>query len=72
MTAREKMRLATAAMGGDRKALAELGLGENTTLGELDAIMRDALDAMTPAERAQDLASTELTLDSIASGRGRA
>ena len=77
MKAPEKMRLAVAAMGNDEAARARLAREMGITdrfLGvkELHAIMQDAFDAMTPAERAADYAQTTRELDALAAGRGLA
>jgi hypothetical protein len=63
MTPARKYQLAESAMAGNKAALADLG--NPATLGELDAIMRDAFDAMSPAERRADLADATRRLNRI-------
>jgi hypothetical protein len=63
MTPARKYQLAEACMRGDRAAWEELGRPEN--LGEVDAIMRDAFEALTPAEQADDLASVQRALGNV-------
>jgi len=72
--AKEKLRLATAAMSGDKSARATLAAAGlcTETLAALYAIQTDAYADLNPAERAADLDKTTQELDSIASGRGRA
>jgi len=55
-------------MGGDEAA--RVRLGNPATLGELYAMMRDAHEAMSPAERVADEAQTIRELDAITKGRG--
>lgn len=57
MSPQEKYRLAYRAMQGDKAALE--ALGNPSTLGELDAIMRDGFDGLTDSERADDLRNVE-------------
>lgn len=71
MIPREKMRLAAAAMGGDKTARAKLAaLGLRTeTIAALGAIMADAVAEMSPAERAADESQGEFELDALVKNR---
>lgn len=74
LTAREKMRLATAAMGGDKRARAKLAAAgmRTETLAALYAIQTDAFAELSPAERAADYDRTVSDLDAIVAGKARA
>jgi len=64
MSPNEIMNLATAAMSGNAQAKAELrekGYAA-ATIRDLHDLQRRAYDAMSPAERRRDLASTERAL----------
>lgn len=72
-TPQQKINLAMSAMQGNPEAFRRLGVERKVgAVGELDAIIRDALDAMSPIERALDLDRTEGELESIAHRGGQA
>lgn len=72
MAPRKRIDLAEAAMGGDREALQRLAAHGFVvdTIGALYAIMQDAREEMTPAERKLDAERASQELTALLRGRG--
>jgi hypothetical protein len=64
MKPQRRINLAMSALRGNREAFRKLGVEYKVgAMGELDAIMRDALNDMTPEEQADDERQTMCDLD---------